>query len=390
MDISINPKLLSGKITVPASKSQAHRAIIASELAGAGKVSNLAFSKDIEATLNCMKALKNAKKGDMPLLECNESGSTLRFLIPIALALCGGAVFTGGGLLMQRPQKPYFDIFDEKNISYKAYDNKLEVKGELTSGKYSLAGNVSSQFITGLLYALPLIDGDSVIKVTSTLESKGYVDMTIDVLDKFAVTIEEDEDLYKIKGNQSYKAIDMMVEGDYSQSAFWFVAKHLGSELSVNGLNDKSLQGDKCIIDYCEKLSKNGEVVLDVSQCPDLVPALALFAALRDGQITRLTNAARLRIKESDRLQTVTCELNKLGANIEELEDELVINGVKNLNGGIVDGHNDHRIAMMLAIAATRASGDVTIKGAQCVEKSYPNFWEEYKNLGGDFFICQN
>ncbi len=388
MDLVIKPKLLSGHITPPPSKSQAHRAIIASMIAGGGEILNVSSSEDMKATINCMNILKNCKKGDMPKLFCGESGSTLRFLIPVALALCEGAVFSGAGRLMSRPQQPYFDIFDEIGIQYEYSDECLSVKGKLVPGEYKLLGNVSSQFITGLLFALPLIDGNSSIKLISNLESKAYVDMTIDVLEKFSIKIEQEESSYKIKGNQEYIAYDMSVESDFSQAAFWFTANALGSKIKIEGLSENSLQGDKCIIDYTKKLSSEEDVVeLDVSQCPDLVPTLSAHAALRDGKETRIINAARLKIKESDRLNTVALELNKLGANVEEYDDKLIIKGVKNLKSAKVYAHNDHRIAMMLAIAATRAFGDVTIEMAECVKKSYPNFWEHYKSLGG--IVCE-
>ncbi len=382
MDITIKPQLLSGKITPPPSKSQAHRAVMAAALAGNSEIGNLSHSEDISATLECMDILKSNTDG-MPKLNCGESGSTLRFLIPVALAMCGGGEFTGRGRLMDRPQKPYFDIFDQKGISYSYEGSFLTVKGKLPSGKYELPGDVSSQFVTGLLYALPMLEGDSVIEVTTPLESVGYVDLTLEVLRSFGIEIEQEGQIFKIKGGQKYKAHSMNIESDYSQSAFFFVAKALGSKLEIEGLNPNSAQGDRCIIPYCEALSGDGLVELDVSQCPDLVPALALQAALRNGQETRLVNGARLRIKESDRLETTATELNKMGAKVQELADSLTIHGVSELNGGVVSGRNDHRIAMMLAVAATRATSPVTIEGADCVKKSYPNFWEDYRNIGG-------
>ena len=383
MNIRIIPGPLEGTVTPPPSKSQAHRAILAQLLAGGGTISNLASSEDIEATQRCAAALKLAGDG-LPLLDCGESGSTLRFLIPIALALRGGGIFTGHGRLMERPQQPYFDIFDEKGVSYEQKNGMLTLRGELKPGEYRLPGNVSSQFVTGLLYALPLLEGDSQIILTSPLESRGYVDMTLDVLDKFGVRVEVLEDGFAVPGRQEYRPCDLTVEADWSQAAFWYAAIALGSPVELEGLNAFSTQGDMEIVPCFLKLQGAGEVELDVSDWPDLVPPLAVMAALRGGEITRLTNAARLRIKESDRLASVTQVLNALGAWVEEGPDFLKITGRDGLAGGVtVDCHNDHRIAMMAAIAATRCKEPVTLLGAECVKKSYPNFWDDYRMLGG-------
>jgi 3-phosphoshikimate 1-carboxyvinyltransferase len=316
--------------------------------------------------------------------DCGESGSTLRFLIPVALAVQGGGIFTGRGRLMERPQRPYFDIFDEKGIFYEQKDGALTVRGELTPGEYRLPGNVSSQFVTGLLYALPLLDGDSQIVLTSPLESRGYVDMTLDALGRFGVRAEAQEDGWLVPGGQKYRPCSMTVEADWSQAAFWYGAIALGSSLELEGLNAFSIQGDMKIVPCFLKLQERGELELDVSDCPDLAPPLAAMAALRAGEITRLTNAARLRMKESDRLSSVTRALNALGADVEEGPDFLTITGRDSLAGGAaVDCCGDHRIAMMAAVAATRCKSPVTLLGAECVQKSYPDFWEEYKRLGG-------
>lgn len=389
MDITITPHPLKGVITPPPSKSQAHRALIAATLAdGSSVLENLAESKDILATRACLAALKGGKPvstaDGLPLLDCGESGSTLRFLIPVALVLRGGGHFSGRGRLMERPQTPYFAIFQEKGISYECTAGVLTVRGVLTPGTYTLPGDVSSQFITGLLYALPLLSGVSEMILTTPLESRGYVDMTLDVLERFGVTVEvPDERTFRIPGGQVYRPCDMTIESDYSQAAFWYAANGLGSSIRILGLNAGSRQGDKVICPYYTKLCGPGGVELDVSQCPDLVPALAVQAALRAGETTAIVNAARLRLKESDRLDAVTTELNKLGAQVEQTADALLIRGVERLTGGETDSHNDHRIAMMLAVAAARAGGPVTIHGAESVQKSYPNFWEDYQSLGG-------
>lgn len=412
MNVTIQPAKLYNAITPPPSKSQAHRLIMAAALAkGESVLSNVAFSQDILATLSCMEQL-GAKwekldestirvtgvsagtpilqAGGLPHFDCGESGSTLRFLIPIALAVAGGGVFTGHGRLMERPQKPYFDLFEEKGIFYELKDGVLTVRGVLTAGDYALPGNVSSQFFTGLLYALPLLEGDSRIYPTTALESWGYIAMTLDALIGCGVTAKEPQEqgersFFFVPGGQVYRATDRAVEADWSQAGFWYAAMSLGNPVDVTGLNENSVQGDRAVADAFVRMCRPEDLELDVSDCPDLVPPLAAMAALRgSGKLTRIVNAARLRIKESDRLASVTAVLNALGANIEELPDGLVIHGVDGLEGGVtVDAHNDHRIAMMAAMAATRCEKPIIITGAECVRKSYPNFWEDYEAHGG-------
>ena len=387
--LTITPALLRGTVMPPPSKSQSHRILIAAALGTEkSRIGNLGRSEDIDATRRCMAALKMPGEG-LPELDCGESGSTLRFLIPVALALRGGGRFTGHGRLMERPQEPYFAIFREKGIAWEQKDGTLTVRGRLTPGDYTLPGDVSSQFVTGLLYALPLLEGDSRILLTTPLESRGYIDMTLDALEQFGVKAEYDGDcVFRVPGNQKYRARDVVIEADWSNAAFWYAAVSLGCELDIQGLNAFSAQGDMRIVPYYMKLQGMGPVDLDVSQCPDLVPPLAAMAALRAGETTRIVNAARLRIKESDRLAAVTEVLNAMGAQVEEFEDHLVICGKERLAGGVtVSGHNDHRIAMMAAIAAIRCEGPVTITGAECVKKSYPDFWEDYRSLGGKL-IC--
>lgn len=397
MKAIITPKKLSGDITPPASKSQAHRLMIAAALSeGTSVISRLSRSQDIDATLSCMTALgaKGQWLGEETLrltggkaekdsvLDCGESGSTLRFLIPIALAVQGKGTFKGRGRLMQRPQEPYFEIFREKGIAYTQEGDTLTVEGILTPGIYRLPGNVSSQFITGLLYALPLLPGDSEIELTTALESKGYVDMTLNALRAFGVTAEVTDRGYKVPGNQKYIARDMAVESDYSQAGFFFAAKGCGSELNILGLNKQSAQGDRIVEAYMALLDGDGDVTLDVRECPDLVPPLAARAALRKGK-TYIVNAARLRIKESDRLRSVTDVLSKLGADILEEPEGLTITGKDRLAGGEVDAWGDHRIAMMAAVAAIGCEKEVILTGAENVRKSYPTFWEDYESLGG-------
>ena len=403
MNMTITPAVLKGTVTPPPSKSQAHRLIIAAALSdGFCKLSNVDLSEDIQATLRCMRTLDADASADGTIIrgadlvngheepapevmDCGESGSTLRFLIPVALALKGGGKFTGHGRLMERPQEPYFALFREKGIFYEQKDGVLTVEGKLTAGVYTLPGNVSSQFITGLLYALPLLEGDSRIELTTDLESRGYVDMTLDALKRFGVTAEYDgKRTFHVPGNQYYQHQNLAIEADWSNAAFWYGAKFLGCPVEIGGLDQASVQGDRAIAGFYEQMGGAGRLELDVSQCPDLVPPLAAMAALRAGETTAIVNAGRLRIKESDRLATVAEVLNALGAQGGEHVDHLVVRGREKLAGGVtVSGHNDHRIAMMAAIAAIRCEKPVTIIGAECVKKSYPRFWEDYEALGG-------
>lgn len=387
MNVTILPGMLKGAVTPPSSKSQTHRAVLALMLAqGEGKLSNLAVSEDIQATQDCVAALKSgqpAQADGLPLLDCGESGSTLRFLIPVALAVRGGGHFTGRGRLMERPQGPYIRLFEEKGILWNQEGAYLTVAGQLEPGVYALPGNVSSQFITGLLYALPLLTGDSRIVLTTPLESRGYVDMTLDMLRRFDIKVEEQEDGFLVPGNQTYQARDLTLEADWSGAAFWYAANFLGAQVDIQGLNPDSVQGDRQIGTLYWKLARPGDVDIDLSQCPDLAPPLAVMAAVRKGP-TRFVNAGRLRMKESDRLETIARTLNALGAKAQVGEDTLTLEGLDHLEGGTVDGCNDHRIAMMAAVAAVACKEPVTILGAECVKKSYPRFWEDYTALGGE------
>lgn len=441
MDLQIIPKKLSGTVTPPPSKSIAHRLLIAAALAdGVSTVRGIAMSQDVEATLRCLTALggrwKETTPGvleitgtggrrageDLPRLDCGESGSTLRFFIPIALAVAGGGVFTGHGRLMERPQGPYFDLFREKGISYEQKDGVLTVRGHLEPGEYKLAGNVSSQFFTGLLFALPLLGGPSVIRSTTEVESRDYIAITRQVLETAGVetTCKDNFRNLEITGG-TYYPIDETVEADWSQAAFWYTAQGLGNSLTIQGMNPKSIQGDRVMASFAEMLRGEplsggvtvpilgpasaapakpfqpplrpgwttpcvGSVSLPLTYCPDLAPPLAAWGALLNGTLY-LKDAGRLRIKESDRLATITAALRVLGADVTEEPDRLIINGKPALPGGTVDCANDHRIAMMAAIAATGCTGPVTLLGAECVKKSYPDFWEVYQSLGGDIHV---
>lgn len=411
MDVTIIPSRLRGTVTPPSSKSVAHRALIAAALSGGfSTISNLGDSKDIQATRRCLSNLSTwiedlspdkvrvhgighslVQAGPFPVLDCGESGSTLRFLIPVALLVQGAAQFTGRGRLMERPLKPYEDLFREKGLTWKLEDSVLTVDGgrgydtlALDPGEYRLPGNVSSQFITGLLFVLPLLDGDSDLVLTSPLESRGYVDLTLDVLRTFGIRVEERADAFHVPGSQHYESRDFTVEADWSQAAFWYAANFAGGQVDIQGLNMDSKQGDKVIALQYWQLAKPGEAELDVSQCPDLVPPLAAMAAVRAGT-THFTHAARLRMKESDRLSTVAAALRTMGAQVEEGADSLTIHGRERLpGGGMVDCCNDHRIAMMAAVSAAFAQEPVKLLGAECVRKSYPEFWDHFIQLGGE------
>ncbi|WP_308541917.1 3-phosphoshikimate 1-carboxyvinyltransferase [uncultured Oscillibacter sp.] len=404
MDIQITPRHLSGTVTPPPSKSMAHRLLIAAALgSGISTVRGVAMSQDVEATLRCLTALggrwretapgtleitgiggrRSTPGTALPHLDCGESGSTLRFFLPIALAVAGGGVFTGQGRLMARPQGPYLDLFREKGIFCEQTDGTLTVRGTLEPGEYHLPGNVSSQFFTGLLFALPLLDGPSTIVPTTAVESWDYILMTLDALTGAGVTAAEPHtpgEAFRVCP-AAYQPFDRTVEADWSQAAFWYAAIALGSQLELTGLNAFSVQGDMAVVPHFLRLTQPGDREIDVSGIPDLLPPLAVMAAVRSGT-TRFVNAARLRMKESDRLETTAALLTTLGVSAQAGPDFLTVQGGA-ITGGTVDGANDHRIVMAAAIAATASSSPVTIRGAEAVKKSYPDFWEVYQSLGG-------
>ena len=424
MKVKIKPSILSGEIVIPPSKSYSHRAIISAALANGekkSKINNLKFSVDIETTVKIMEnwgAKITKKEGSLEILgnngkivpkknyiQCNESGSTIRFLIPVGLTSENELIFDGKGKLIDRPLDSYYKIFDDQGIKYEMSEDKLPLKvnGKLKAGNYEIDGNISSQFITGLLYALPLLDGDSTIVINKNLESKGYVDLTLEILKLSGIKIKNnDYKSFEIKGNQEYKYFDYTVEGDYSQVAFWIVAGIISAnkdnEIKCLHLNKYSLQGDKAIIEIVQKMgakleifddyvivkpSKTKGTIIDVSQCPDIAPILTVLGALSEGE-TKIINAERLRIKESDRIISIKTELNKLGAEVEEVGDSLVIQGVDTFEGGVeVSAWNDHRIAMSLAIASIRCKNEIVIDEAESVKKSYPHFWDDFEKMGG-------
>ena len=415
MDVLIEPKKLKGEIDVIASKSFTHRALICAALAnGVSVIENALHSEDTYATIDMLNALGidfEVKKDTtvygkkmmkpMKVLNANESGSSIRFLIPVALTQDHEVVFDGKQGLRNRPQKVYFNLFNKHHISYEKLSNEdlpLKVKGPLTPGIYELPGDISSQFITGLMFALPLLNGDSVIRLTTPLESVGYVCLTLDVLKQFGIHIEVKSNEYFIKGNQTFQPRNYYVEGDYSQAAFFLVANTLGSRITLNGMNEHSLQGDKKIIDIINEMGgevyfkdnqlkakkvKTSGITIDLSQTPDLGPILTVLASVSKGTTT-IVNAERLRIKESDRIKAMVSELSKMGANITETHDGMIIKGVSKLKGNVtLESWNDHRIVMALSIAATIADGPVKIKDAFAINKSYPTFFEEFTRLQG-------
>ena len=425
MKIKIKPSTLNGTIQIPPSKSYSHRAVIAAALAEnskKSKIDNLKFSVDITTTMDIMEnwgAKINREESSLEIVgnsgkvvpkdkyvQCNESGSTIRFLIPIGITNENELIFDGKGKLVDRPLDSYYRIFDEQEIFYKNENGKLplEVKGKLKPGNYEIDGNISSQFITGLLYALPLLDGDSKLIINKNLESKGYIDLTLEILKLAGIEImNNDYKSFDIRGNQIYKPFDYTVEGDYSQVAFWIVAGIISAnrdnEIKCLHVNKNSLQGDREIIEIVERMgakleifydylivkpSKTKGTVIDISQCPDIAPILTVLGALSEGE-TRIINGERLRIKESDRITSIKTELNKLGANVAEEGDSLIIQGVEGFRGGVtVNAWNDHRIAMSLAIASTRCEKEIILEEAESVRKSYPHFWDDFVRMGGE------
>ena len=400
MNVVITPSPLSGAVRVPASKSAAHRLLISAALAdGPTRIAIGSTNRDIEATAACLRALGAdieaecdtlvvSPIADVPAevtLDCGESGSTLRFLLPVAAALGAQATFIGHGRLPQRPNAPLVEALRAHGA---AIDNGLlpmAVSGPLTGGLWTLPGDVSSQYVTGLLFALPLLEADSVIRLTTPLASAAYVDMTLQALRQFGIDIEGMADGWRIPGRQRYRTPgEAVVEGDWSAAAFWLAANALGASIDVRGLDPDSVQGDRAVTALLE------QDTIDATHVPDLVPALAVAAASRPMR-TVITGAARLRLKESDRLQSVADMLAALGYSATVTPDGMIIDGgrPKPCAAAIrtVDGANDHRIVMAAAVAAAYADRPVRVTGAQAVEKSYPDFFRDFEALGGNAHV---
>lgn len=416
MDIKIKPQILSGEVSAIASKADGHRILIAAALADRPTEIKIdTWSEDLDATLQVLSrmGMDSCWRKDhlltvypieeMPCtrtLDCGNSGSTLRFLFPLAAALgCNGYTYTGSQRLGERPMEPLIKAMRRHGVLISGEKLPLRVSGQLHGGIYELPGDVSSQYISGLLFALPLLIADSRLILTSAPESDAYIEMTMDTLAKFGVKIKRNGCLFEIKGRQKYVSPGKIsVEKDWSNTAFWLAAGALGKEITVEGIDLDSLQSDRAILSLIEKMQGkttdtplkgitvgkkelNG-IRIDASQIPDLVPILAVLACGAQG-ITVIYNAKRLRLKESDRLKAITDNLSALGADIKETEDGLEIRGGKPLRGGVVQGYNDHRIVMACAVASLLAKGNITIVGAEAVNKSYPGFFADFEALGG-------
>jgi len=415
MKIRLSPAKLKGTVAAISSKSDLHRLLIAAALSdGKTVIHRNGSCDDIEATLDCLKALGAAfeitdseiavipiktavKKAE---LQCRESGSTLRFIMPVAAALGINASFVLPPVLQSRPLLPLRREMESHGVEFTPpWQFPIEIKGRLESGKYQLKGNVSSQFITGLLFALPLLDGESTLRLIPPVESRPYIDMTLDTLRLFGIEIEENDNIFTIKGNQKYiTPKDVTAEGDWSNAAFFLTAGALGSDVTVTGLSPTSLQGDKAVLDRLKEMGAdvewNGDSVrvtggelhgisYSAENTPDLVPVLSVAGAAAKTGITVVTNAERLRLKESNRLAAVSECLNNIGCVNAETDDGLVIWSGETLYGGEVSSYYDHRMVMSMAVAATVATGDITVKNAEAVSKSYPSFFEDYRALGG-------
>ena len=386
----------SGCVSAPPSKSMAHRLLIAAALAdGESVITGVSSCEDVLATLDCLRALgvKAICEGDtvrvwgidmrraLPsgTLPCRESGSTLRFILPLALLSGNAATLVGAPRLLERPMSVYSEICRERGYEYEATGGGISVRGPLECGDFRVAGNVSSQFITGLLFALSCLEGDSRIIITTELESRSYIGLTVAAMAAFGVMVEwrGASELY-IKGGQHYRARQIAVEGDYSGAAFLDALTVLGGEVKVSGLSDESLQGDRVYRDLYSRLA-DGYCEIDIGDCPDLGPILfTLAAALHGG---RFTGTARLKITESDRAAAMTEELSKFGASLTVSENEVTVEkATLHEPSELLSGHNDHRIVMSLATLATIYGG--RIEGAEAVAKSYPEYFDDLSALG--------
>jgi len=399
MDLQILPSSLHGSVPAPPSKSAAHRALICAALADSPTDLRMdTFSEDIQATCACLSALgaeiQASDKGlrilpvgepdASPVLDCGESGSTLRFLLPVAAALCPEAAFSGHGRLPSRPLSPLIDEMQAHGCRFSQPVLPFSVYGPLLPGTFTLPGNISSQYLSGLLFAFPLLKEGGRIALSSKLESAAYVEMTLQMLRVFGVEATASETGFAVSGGGRYHSPgSITIEGDWSNAAFFLTAALFGHPVSVMGLSPDSLQGDRAIASLLKMLQTNiPHRKIDVSGIPDLVPILAVAACGVPGT-TILSNAARLRLKESDRLKTTTAMLTALGAQVEEQSDALIICGDRPLHGGTVDSFQDHRIAMAAAIASLLCDGAVCIRHAEVVKKSYPEFYQDFQKLGG-------
>lgn len=396
MKIKIEKGIARGTVCAPPSKSMAHRLLICAGLSdGECVVHGISDSEDMLATMDCLRALgvQCEKDGETvrvagidirraaapKQLNCRESGSTLRFFIPIALMTGMETVLAGSRRLMERPLSVYEDLFLQRGIGFRKTEREIKICGNLQSGDFELDGNVSSQFVTGLLFALPLLDGDSRIVLRSPVESRSYIDMTLSALKLFGIEAGwQEENVLYIKGNQHYRAGEVFVEGDYSNAAFFAALNLLGGQVKIENLREDSLQGDRIYEELFEKLKRPGAEI-DLSDCPDLGPVLFAAAAAKHGG--KFTGTSRLKIKESNRGEAMAEELQKFGVTAEVLEKEVFISG-QGLRKPeeCLDGHNDHRIVMSEAVLLTQTGG--IIDGAEAVAKSFPDFFQKLAFLG--------
>lgn len=396
MKVKILPSKTSGEVSAPPSKSFAHRYLIGSVLSrGKCVIKNIADSDDISATLSCIEQLggsvkkdgnivtvipTNEKQIENAVFDCKESGSTLRFFIPVVLATgAKNCTFLGSERLLARGIKEYEKLFENSNVKIKSDEKSIEISGKLTSGNYEISGEVSSQYTTGMLFALSVLDGKSTLKITGNAESRAYVDMTIKVLKDFGADISEPEkNFFEINGNGRFSPGEFTVEGDWSNAAFLIALSRLLGTISVSGLNENSVQGDRFSSVAFDALDgENAEI--DLKDCPDLAPILFAYAAYKNGG--KFTNTRRLRVKESDRANVMAEELKKFGANVKVYENSVEIEKTQ-LKPPIVPlcGHNDHRIVMALSVLAAVFGAE--IDGAEAVNKSYPDFFRVIKKAG--------
>lgn len=401
MNVIIRPGPLAGELQAIPSKSQAHRLLICAALGDRPTVLACgALNRDIEATAACLQALGAgieygggefritpiAVPTSGAVLDCGESGSTLRFLLPVACALGAEGRFLLRGRLPERPLSPLWEELERHGaVLFRPARDEVAFSGRLEPGNYSLPGDISSQYISGLLFALPLLEGKSTLTPTGRLESAGYLALTRQAQALFGLSWsgERAGEIWQPVSGCGYRSPGRAeVEGDWSCAAFWLAADALSSgEIRITGLDPESAQGDRAAAELIPRIRKGGAVI-DAGNIPDLVPPLAAVAAASPGE-SRFVNAGRLRLKESDRLQSVCAMLKSLGAEAEEKPEELIIRGKQTLRGGVVDSFRDHRIAMSAAVAALACREPVTILGAEAVEKSYPAFWLDYRRLGG-------
>lgn len=385
---------LRGRVVVPPSKSAAHRALICSYLAGGGTVKPIIDSNDMKATVGVINSLRNHENS----VNCIESGSTMRFMIPVASTLGRTITFNGEGSLLSRTVGEYINLLPKHNVEVSCNGYlPMTISGKLKNGSFEVAGDVSSQYITGLLLALANLEGDSAVILTTELQSKPYVDMTVKVMKDYGVEVTETDFGYLIHGGQTFKKIDYTVEGDWSQAAFFLVAGAINGDVEVCGLDMNSTQGDKAIIDVLKsfgadvQITENSVIVrksdlkavdINAVNIPDLVPIIAVMASFAEGR-TIISGAQRLRYKESDRIESVVSNLRALGVEVEETEDGMIICGQCALKGAKLNGFNDHRILMAFSVASLAIEDEIEISDAQSINKSYPSFFEDYNKLGG-------